>query len=108
MDENPTPATDKTPPAIASMDKSFTPAAGKPLPPEGKTVEGWHSNEIIKCRKVDGTWENEDGETIQVEGWRLIEKPKEGEPPPPPPPPRPKKENVQRYTAPRRAVRKKK
>ena len=86
----------------APADKT-TPAIGKTTPASHRrpartrpkaTVEGWHSNEIIKCIKRDGSWENEDGETIQVEGWRLIEEPKEGEPPREQPPPRPKKETA--------------
>jgi hypothetical protein len=58
------------------MDKTFIPAGiAKPQPPEGKFIEVWHGNSIIKGRKVSGHWEIENGTIINVEGWRLPEEP---------------------------------
>lgn len=66
------------------MDKNFTPA-GTIQPPEGKPIELWHGGGIVKGYKRDGAWHTEDGTSISVEGWRLIEKP-ETEPPKTKPP----------------------
>ena len=57
------------------MDKSFIPA-GTAQPPEGKPIELWHGGGIVRGYKRDGAWHAEDGTSIGVEGWRLIEKPK--------------------------------
>ena len=52
--------------------QEFTPATIS-SPPEGVLVEGCLGRDVFRCRKRDGVWQTEAGETIQISGWRMIE-----------------------------------
>lgn len=65
------------PKKLPAMDDTFTPAGVKPYPKEGKQVEVWSANSIIKGYKSNGSWHDEKGTSIMVDGWRSCDKPKD-------------------------------